>query len=236
MKLIFNLNQFLNLKKVLSCTLGFILFLLCLHVGIIQQAIGSESNDEPHISLKVENKPLGDVLKKIALDTGFIFNLNDKWSSYPVNITIENMPLHRGLELVLRGLNHAIIYEANKSIKIVIYENVGSLKADSYPIQSFSSQVQDNQQESALSPESSPEETDDLKRAEDSAEEKTEDKSTEDEDSSDNGMEESSEETGTIAGNELDQGSSSLSENTNEQNEQNNSSEDVLPESSQEQN
>jgi hypothetical protein len=171
MKIIFNLKQFLNFKKVLSYALVFILSLLCLHVGIIQQTIGSESKDEPHISLEVENKPLGDVLKKITLDTGFEFKLNDQWSSYPVNVSMENMPLHRGLKLILRRLNHTIIYESNKIIKIVVYENLDSRKTDSYPIQPFSSQIQDRQQEPALSPESSPEETEDLKHADDSSEE-----------------------------------------------------------------
>ena len=213
MKLIFNLKQYLNFEKVLSYTLVFILFLLCLRINIIQQAIGAESQDEPHISLKVKNQPLGDVLKKISLDTGFKFKLNDKWSIYPVNASIENMSLHRGLKLILRGLNHVIIYESDKSIKIVVYGKVDSRETDSYPFQPFSSQIQDNQQEPAPSPESSPEEADDLKRADDS-----------------------SEETGTAVGKELDQDSSGQSENTNEQNEQENAAEDAPPESPQEQN
>jgi len=213
MKLIFNLKQYLNFEKVLSYTLVFILFLLCLRINIIQQAIGAESQDEPHISLKVKNQPLGDVLKKISLDTGFKFKLNDKWSIYPVNASIENMSLHRGLKLILRGLNHVIIYESDKSIKIVVYGKVDSRETDSYPIQPFSSQIQDNQQEPAPSLESSPEEADDLKRADDS-----------------------SEETGSTVGKELDQDSSGQSENTNEQNEQENAAEDAPPESPQEQN
>jgi len=241
MKLIFNLKQYLNFEKVLSYTLVFILSLLCLRINIIQQAIGAESQDEPHISLKVKNQPLGDVLKQITLDTGFKFKLNDKWSIYPVNASIENMPLHRGLKLILQGLNHAIIYESDESIKIVVYGKVDSRKTDSYPIQPFSSQIQDNQQEPAPSPESSPEEADDLKRADDSSgetgsSENTEDKSTENEDSSDSGKEESSEETGTAGGKELDQDSSGQSKNTNEQNEQENAAEDAPPESQQEQN
>jgi hypothetical protein len=241
MKPIFNLKQYLNFEKVLSYTLVFILSLMCLRINIIQQAIGSESQDEPHISLKVKNQRLGNVLKKITLETGFKFELNDQWSTYPVNASIENMPLNRGLKLILQGLNHAIIYESDKSIKIVVYGKVDSRKTDSYPIQPFSSQTQDNQLEPAPSPESSPEVADDLKRADDSSEEtdsseNTEDKSTENEDSSDSGKEESSEETGTAVGTELDQDSSGQSENTNEQNEQENAAGDAPPESPQEQN
>ena len=198
MRLIFSFKQFLNYKKVLTYTLVFILSLLFLHVGIVQHAIGAESKDEPNISLKVENKRLGDVLKIITLDTGFKFKLNDQWISYPVNASIENLPLHRGLKLILRGLNHTIIYESNKTIKIMVYGFVDSRKTDSYSTQSISSQIQDDQQEPAFSPESFPEETDDLMRADDSSEknsssESTEDKSTENENSSDRGKKESSE-------------------------------------------
>jgi hypothetical protein len=241
MKLIFNLKQHLNFEKALPYTLVFILSLLCLRINIIQLAIGAESQDDPHISLKVKNQPLGNVLKKITQDTGFKFRLNAQWSVYPVNASIENMPLHRGLKLILQGLNHAIIYESDKSIKIVVYGKVDSRKTDSYPNQPFSSQIQDNQQEPAPSPESSPEEAEDLKRKDDSSEEtgsseNTEDKSTENEDSSDSGKEQSSEETGTAVGKELDEDSSGQSENTNEQNEREDAAEDPPPESPQEQN
>jgi hypothetical protein len=191
--------------------------------------------------LKVKNQRLGEVLKIIAIDTGFKIKLNDQWSTYPVNASIENMPLNRVLNLILQGLNHAIIYESDQSIKIVVYGKVDSRKTDSYPIQPFSSQIQDNPQGPAPSPESSPEVTDDLMPAYDRSEgagslENTEDKSTENEDSSDGGREESSEEAGTAVGMESDQDSGGQSENTNEQNEQENAAEDDLSESPQEQN
>jgi len=213
MKLIFNLKQYLNFEKVLSCALVFILSLMCLRFNIIQQAIGSELQDEPHISLEVENQRLGDVLKIISLDTGFKFKLNDQWSTYPVNASIENKPLNRGLKLILQGLNHAIIYESDKSIKIMVYGKVEPRKTDSSPIRTFSSQIQDNQKEPAPSTESSPEGGDDLERADDS-----------------------SEETGAAAGTELDQDSSDQSEDANEQNDQEDAAEDAPPESPQEQN
>jgi hypothetical protein len=213
MKLIFNLKQYINFEKVLSYTLVFILSLMCLSINIIQQAIGAESLKEPHISLKVNNQRLGDVLEEITLDTGFEFKLNDQWSAYPVNASIENMPLNRGLKLILQGLNHAIIYESDKSIKIMVFGKVDSRKTNSSPVQPSSSQIQDNQQELPLSPESSPEGTDDLKGADDS-----------------------SEKTGPAAGAELDQDSNGQSEDANEQNDPEDAAEDAPPESPQEQN
>jgi hypothetical protein len=227
------------LEKVLTYTLVFILSLLCFNINIVQQVVAAELGDEPNISLKVENQPLGEVLKKIASDTGFKIKLNKQWSIYPVNASIEDMPLHQGLKLILRGLNHAIIYESDKSIKIVVYEEVDSRQTDSYPIQPSSSQIQDNQSETTPSPKSSPEEADDLKGADENSEEtdtseNTVDKSTENEDSSDSGKDEGSEENGTEESKKLDQDSSGQSENTNEQNEQGNAAEDTPSESSQE--
>ena len=241
MKLIFKLKQYLNFDKALYYTIVFILSLMCLHINIIQQAIGSQSQNEPHISLRVKNQRLGEVLKKITQETGIKFKLNDQWNTYPVNASIENMPLNRGLKLILQGLNHAIIYESDKIIKIMVYGKADSRKTDSYPIQPFSSQIQDNQQETAPSPESSSEVADDLKRSDDSSEEtgsseKTEDKGTVNEDPSVSGKAESSEETGTAVGTELDQDSSGQNENSNEQDEQENAAENAPPESPQKQN
>lgn len=241
MKLIFNLKQYLRLGKVLSPASVFILSLLYFHVGIIQQVSGSEIKKEPHISLKAENQPLGDVLKRIALDTGFKFKLNEQWSNHPVDALIENLPLHKGLSLILRGLNHAIIYESDKSIKIMVYEKGDSRKSDSYPIQSFSPQIQGSQQEPASLPESSPEETVESRRADDISEqtgsqEQTEEQSTENQDSSENREKESSEATGEASGKEAVQESVGQSENPNEQNEQQNTAEESPAENSQKQN
>ena len=238
MKLTFNLKHFLNFEKIISYTLIFILSLLCLRSHIIHQAIGAESQDEPHISLKVINQPLSDVLRKIMQETGFKFKLHNKWHDYPVNASIENMPLHRGLKLILQGLNHAIIYESDKSIKIMVYGKVDYRRADSSPIEALSPQSQDNQQEAAPSHESFREETEDLNREDDRSEEagssqETEDKNNEDEDSSDSVKEESSEETGKAIRKKLGQVSSSQSENENEQNEQENDAKEDPSESQQ---
>jgi len=78
MKLIFSLKQYLRLGKILSPASVFLLSLLYFHIGITQQVNGSEIKKEPHISLKAENQSLGDVLKRIALDTGFKFKLNEQ--------------------------------------------------------------------------------------------------------------------------------------------------------------
>ena len=223
------LKKYLNLGKILFPFSVLIFFLLCFLTDIVQQAIGAESQDEPHISLKVNNQPLSDVLKIITSDTGYRFKLNGDWSGYPVNASFENISLNRALKIILQGLNHVIIYDSNKSIKIVVYGKVDSDKTGSYSTQPFSSQVQDNQPEVEPSSDSSPAETDDLQRSDDSSEEtgsseNTEDSSTENEDSSDSGKEESSEESDKAVSDELDK------------DDRESAAEDASPESPQQQN
>lgn len=110
----------LHLNKISFYTLV-ILCLLCFCIHYVQQAIGSQSENEPYVSLKAKNQPLDRVLNKLAQDTGLNFQINHQWKTYPVNASIEAQPLHQALKQILRGLNHAIIYGSDKSIKIVVY-------------------------------------------------------------------------------------------------------------------
>ena len=241
MEQLFKTNKNSNFEKVLFFALISISLALCPHLNMIQQAKGAESLDEPHISLEVENQPLGDVLEKITIDTGFEFKWNDQWRTYPVNASVKNVPLQRGLKFILQGLNHAIIYESGKSIKILIYGEVDTRSTNSYPVRPFSSQIQDNQPEVSPSSESSPEETDDLQRSDDSSEEtgsseNTEVSSTENEDSSDSDKEESSEESEKAVSNELNQDSIDQNKKIKDQDDRESDAEDTSPESSQKQN
>lgn len=235
------LEKYLNFGKIIFHTFVIIFFLLFFRIDIVKQAIAADSQDEPHLSLKVNNQPLSEVLKIITSDTGFRFKLNGEWSNYPVNASFENISLNRALKIILQGFNHAIIYESNKSIKIVVYGKIDSDKTGSYSTQPFSSQIQDNQPDVAPSSASSPERTDDLQSADDSSEEtgsseNTEDSSTENEDSSNSGKEESSEESGNAVSNELDQDSIDQNESTKDLDNRESAAEDASPEGPQEQN
>ena len=235
------LMKYLNFRKILFPTFVLIFSLLFLLTGIVQQAIGAESQEEPLISLKVNNQPLSAVLKTITSDTGYRFKLNGEWSNYPVNTSFKNTSLNRALKIILQGLNHVIIYESNKSIKIVVYGKVDPDGTGSDSTQPFSSHIQDNQPEVAPSSDSSPAETDDLQSADDSSEEtgsseSTEDSSTENEASSDSGEEESSAESDKAVDDELDQDSIGQNENTEDKDDRESTAEDASPESPQEQN
>jgi hypothetical protein len=79
---------------------------------------------DPRISLTATHQPLGAVLDSITGDTGYRFNLNERWEDYPVSATIRNLPLEQGLKRLLRSLNHTIIWEADKTVTIMIYGKV----------------------------------------------------------------------------------------------------------------
>ena len=225
MKYISNLKQHLNFKKVLPYALGFVLFFLSTNVNTIHNAMGQVPTEEPYISLNVKNKPLGDVLKNISQDTGYKFKLNDQWSGYPVHASLENMPLHQVLKRILGKLNHAIIYESDKRINIVIYAKEDSRKINLYPIKTFSSQIKKYQQEPAPTPELSLEKENDSARVNESTNETdalggTEEISNENKDPAENAEKEGAEKTSVVENKESDKDSSIQSENPNEQNEQ----------------
>ena len=77
---------------------------------------------EPTVSLNVKDRPLGDVLALISRATGCEFLLEPSWQKVPVTANLENAPLSVALKRVLSGLNHAIVYQPQNRVKIVIYE------------------------------------------------------------------------------------------------------------------
>lgn len=88
----------------------------------IVSTAGSETNtNHKVISLTVKNEPLGDVLKKISMNTGYEISLDNKWQSYRVTASLEKVSLHKGLKRILRNLNNVIIYGSDQKIKIIIY-------------------------------------------------------------------------------------------------------------------
>lgn len=110
---------------------SFVRLLACLLTVMVVPAVhpvmASENAAEPRISLTVANQPLGEVLDSITSDTGYRFNLNDRWEDYPVSATIRNLPLEQGLKRLLRSLNHTIIWESDKVVTIKVY---GKVEAD----------------------------------------------------------------------------------------------------------
>ena len=110
-------------------------FILCLLTAV--GAIGSnpaaaiDASDEPRITLSVTNQPLGDVLDALTGETGYLFNINDRWDDYPVSAVVRDLPLEQGLKRLLRSLNHTILWEADNVVTIMIYGEVDPAGSDS---------------------------------------------------------------------------------------------------------
>jgi len=241
MKYIFKLKRYLNFERVLPFALSFVLSLLGANFNAVHKAMGQVPQEESYISLNVKNQPLGDVLMKIGRETGYQIKLNGQWSDYPVHALLEHVPLDQVLKRILGRLNHTIIYESDKSINIVIYGEADSRKTDTYPVPSFSSQIQNYQQEPESSPELSPEKANDPERADESSKEtdasgNTEEKSTIEKDSEENAEKEIAEKVSAVEDGESNKDSSSQSEDSNEQNEQGKAEENAAPDSPQQPN
>lgn len=103
---------------VLSILAGLI---FCLGWGLPTPARCDSNIAEELISLEIKNQPLGEVLDDISAETGYHFNIDESWYSFPVTATFKNEPLHRGLKRILRNLNTAVIYGSDKVINIRIY-------------------------------------------------------------------------------------------------------------------
>ena len=92
----------------------------------ISSSAGNVNVGEELISLTVKDEPLGDVLYKVSMATGYDISIDDKWQNYRVTASLEDVSLHKGLKRILRNLNSAIIYVSSKKIKIIIYDKTAS--------------------------------------------------------------------------------------------------------------
>jgi len=104
-------------------------------------AICDNSVADKIISLNVTDRPLGEVLDNISIAAGCQFRIDESWKDYPITVSFNNEPLYRGLKLIFRDFNNAVIYSADRTVKIIIYdEGTPSGKAIGQPVQIKSSQ------------------------------------------------------------------------------------------------
>ena len=92
----------------------------------LSSSAGNVNVGEELISLTARDEPLGDVLYKVSMATGYDIRIDDKWQNYRVTASLEDVSLHKGLKRILRNLNSAIIYVSSKKIKIIIYDKTAS--------------------------------------------------------------------------------------------------------------
>jgi hypothetical protein len=85
-------------------------------------AICDNSVADEIISLDETDRPLGEVLEKISISADCQFSIDESWKDYPITASFDNEPLHRGLKLIFRNMNNAVIYGADRTIRIIIYD------------------------------------------------------------------------------------------------------------------
>jgi len=124
--------------KYLNKNVGQQFMIACLLLGLAgfsgffmpTPAICDNSVADEIISLKVTDQPLGEVLETISIAADCQFSIDESWQDFPVTASFDNEPLYRGLKLILRDINSAVIYGADRTVKIIVYdENTLSGKA-----------------------------------------------------------------------------------------------------------
>jgi hypothetical protein len=107
---------------------GIILFLLgmpmvgTLHFGGASLFAGEKAApSDPLISVDAQNEPLGEVLEALTRETSYQFTIEEQWQDHPITTVFRNLPLGDGLKRILANLNHVIVYESEKKIKIAIF-------------------------------------------------------------------------------------------------------------------
>ena len=119
-------KQYFNVSfnKRIAFHIYLLLTMLFLMSPIASQAGNKTHSGDELISLTAKEEPLADVLKKISMSTGYEIILDDNWRSYPVTVSLEEIPLNRGLKRILKDLNNAIVYVSSKKIEIIIYDKI----------------------------------------------------------------------------------------------------------------
>jgi hypothetical protein len=90
------------------------------------QAISDNSVADEMISLNVTDKPLGEVLENLSIAANCQFSIDESWEDYPITASFENEPLYRGLKLILRNINNAVIYGTDRTVNIIVYDSGAS--------------------------------------------------------------------------------------------------------------
>jgi type II secretory pathway component GspD/PulD (secretin) len=112
----------------------FVFFFMIFLMFPIATAAGGESNAEDKvISLSANAEPLGEVLNKISMASGYKFILDKEWENSRVTVALENVTVNQALNQILRDLNHVIIYGTDQKVKIVIYGKAAHESATPIP-------------------------------------------------------------------------------------------------------
>jgi hypothetical protein len=93
-----------------------------------------EGEDQFSISLNVREESLINVLDRISDITGYHLEIQEQWNDIPITTSFANLSLDSALNRVLSGLNHAVIYESDETIKIIIIGEIEVFQSSSNPL------------------------------------------------------------------------------------------------------
>ena len=88
------------------------------------QLLAAEGKFEKiHFSIRADNEPLKEVLKKISEASGYEIRFNAQVADERVSIQLDNVTLNEALARVLQAYNHLSLWnDANKVIKLVVFK------------------------------------------------------------------------------------------------------------------
>jgi hypothetical protein len=78
------------------------------------------------ITLKVTNEPLSVALNTIANSSGYRILVDPQWSGSRVSASFDHIALEKGLKRLLKDFDHAIVFESDRTIRIIIYGKTGA--------------------------------------------------------------------------------------------------------------
>jgi hypothetical protein len=78
------------------------------------------------ITLKVTNEPLSVALNTIANSSGYRILVDPQWSGSRVSASFDHVALEKGLKRLLKDFDHAIVFESDRTIRIIIYGKTGA--------------------------------------------------------------------------------------------------------------
>jgi hypothetical protein len=107
---------------------------LCFLISPVASFAGNKTNTgDELVSLTAKDEPLGYVLKKISMATGYEIVLDHNWQNYLVSVTLDEVPLDKALKRILKDLNNVIVYVSRKKIKIIIYDKMSPERGSPAP-------------------------------------------------------------------------------------------------------
>ena len=132
-----------------ACALTVISMTLC---ASRVYAVGEPS---PTYSLEARGEHLGEIIQKLAEMSGYEISLDPNWEAMPVSISIRNVTLYEGLNLLLSRLNTAIVIDmAEKKCSIIIFDSFADHQSNTFGasvIETNSADANENTQNSLLS-------------------------------------------------------------------------------------